>query len=194
MNRPFVEVIMPTFNRFNELKMSIASMACQTVRNWKVTVVIDDSPKSDRTKLIGMIGDFDDDRIQYIFSGKQYNDWGHTPREIGKQQSNAHYVIMTGDDNYYTPNFVKELSLAAAKNPGMIYWDMVHSHYGYCYFKCAPHFNQIDMGAFATRTDLAKQIKLGTDFAADGTYVEDFKKKFPTEKIEKINKILFVHN
>lgn len=194
MNRPFCEFILPTYNRYNELKMSLASIRCQSVINWKATVVIDDSPKSDRAKLIKMIQDFEDDRIGYMFSGKQYNDWGHTPREIGKQQSNAHYVIMTGDDNYYTPNFVKELNLAAANHPGMVYWDMVHSHYGYCHFKCAPSFNQIDMGAFATRTDLAKQIKLGTTFAADGTYVEDFKKKFPNERIEKINKILFVHN
>ena len=101
---------------------------------------------------------------------------------------------MSGDDNYYVPTFVSELKKAAVNSPGMIFWDMVHSHYGYSYFNCRPFFNQIDMGAFATRTDLAKKIKLGKGFAADGTYVEDFKKKFPKEKLTKINKVLFVHN
>jgi len=50
------------------------------------------------------------------------------------------------------------------------------------------------MGAFATHRDLAQQIKLGTDFAADGWFVEHFKQKFPEQRIVKINKVLFVHN
>jgi len=189
--KPIVEFILPTFNRYKELRMTLSSIVIQTVRNWKVTVVIDNSKDDDMVKVVGSFGD---DRIKYLFTGNRYNDWGHTPREIGKQQADAHYVIMSGDDNYYTPNFVKELGLASANHPGMIYWDMVHSHYNYQYFKCVPAYNQIDMGAFATRSDLAKQIKLGTGFAADGTYVEDFKKKFTNEKIVKINKVLFVHN
>src|SRR5690606_32897439 len=100
----------------------------------------------------------------------------------------------SGDDNYYIPTFINELTIASETNPGMIYWDMVHSHYKYSYFKCLPAFNQIDMGAFATRTDLAKQIKLGTSYAADVTFVEDFNKKFLDENIKKIEKVLFIHN
>jgi hypothetical protein len=76
----------------------------------------------------------------------------------------------------------------------MVYWDMVHSHYNYAYFKCVPAGGQIDMGAFATRRDLAQQLYLGTDYAADGWFVENFKQRFPTENIAKVNKILFVHN
>jgi hypothetical protein len=101
---------------------------------------------------------------------------------------------MTGDDNYYVPTFVKELKGAVKDSPGMVYWDMVHSHYDYQLFICSPGFNQIDIGAFATRSDLAKQIKLNTSYAADGEFVEEFKLKFPSEKIVKINKVLYVHN
>jgi hypothetical protein len=50
------------------------------------------------------------------------------------------------------------------------------------------------MGAFATRTDLAKQIYLGIAYSADGMFIETFKKKFPSQGIHKIDKVLFVHN
>jgi hypothetical protein len=129
-----------------------------------------------------------------MFTGCRYNDFGHTPREIGKQLSRATYIVMTGDDNYYTPNFVHELKNASIDKPGVIYWNMVHSHYGYTYFKCTPGNHQIDMGAFATRKDIAQSIELGHEFAADGYFIEEVKAKFPKEKMTKIDKILFVHN
>jgi hypothetical protein len=50
------------------------------------------------------------------------------------------------------------------------------------------------MGAFATRRELAQQIPLGTDFAADGWFVEQFKQNFPQQQIIKVEKVLFVHN
>jgi hypothetical protein len=165
------------------------SLICQTDGYWGAHVVIDNPDDVENIKLVES---FNDTRIRWSKMDKRYNDWGHTPREYGKQQSKAEYIIMTGDDNYYTPNFVAELN--RHHDAGMIYWDMVHSHYEYAYFKCSPFMNQIDMGAFATRRDLAQQIPLGTEYAADGLFVEHFKQKFPYENIAKINKVLFVHN
>ena len=189
--RQFVEFILPTYNRKYELGAALASLIAQTDGDWIANVVID-SPEETIADTVLEV--FTDNRIKKTHLEKRRNDWGHTPREIGKQMSEAEYVIMGRDDNYYTPNFVSELKKVANTHPGMIYWDMVHSHYNYSYFKCSPAFNQIDIGAFATRTDLAQQIKLGTHYAADGTFVEDFKKKFPKEEIVKINKVLYVHN
>lgn len=186
-----VDFIIPTYNRPAPLKCMLASLVAQTNSNWGAHVVIDNPEDEDNIKLVES---FNDPRIHWSKMDKRYNDWGHTPREYGKQKSGAEYIIMTGDDNYYTPNFVHELELKTELSPGMIYWDMVHSHYHYAYFKCVPAGGQIDMGAFATRRDLAQQIQLGTDYAADGWFVEQFKQKFPTENIAKINKVLFVHN
>jgi hypothetical protein len=89
---------------------------------------------------------------------------------------------------------VNELEIHSEMDYGMLYWDMVHSHYDYTYFECIPAVNRIDMGAFATRRDLAQQIELGKEYAADGLYVEKFKQQFPRERIVKIPKVLFVHN
>jgi len=193
-----VEFIIPTYDRVDLLNAMLASLAAQSSINWTATVIIDDKELEYRSNphyvdnLIHCL--YPLGNIRYIYSGERYNDWGHTPREIGKQQAVADYIIMTGDDNYYTPNFVEELVKASEGNPGMIYWDMIHSHYDYQYFKCVPAYNQIDMGAFATRRDLAQQIPLGVQYAADGLFVESFKHMFPNEEMVKINKVLFVHN
>jgi glycosyltransferase involved in cell wall biosynthesis len=186
-----VEFILPTFDRYLPIKSALASLTAQTDGDWGAHVVIDDV-KND--KMVEVVTSFNDSRICHSFMDKRYNDWGHTPREKGKQMSKARYIIMTGDDNYYTPNFVAELRTIVQGNPGMVYWDMVHSHFGYTFFQCVPAVGRIDMGAFATRKDLAHQIKMGTDFAADGWFVENFKRKFPKEAIVKIHKVLFVHN
>lgn len=186
-----VDFVIPTYNRPAPLRAMLASLVAQTNPAWRANVVIDNPEDVDNVALVESFGD---SRIRWTKTDKRYNDWGHTPRELGKQMSECQYVIMTGDDNYYTPNFVKELAFRTEMDYGMIYWDMVHSHYDYSYFKCKPNINFIDMGAFATRRDLAQQIPLGKEYAADGLYVEKFKKQFPTERIIKIEKVLFVHN
>lgn len=191
-----VEFIIPTYNRKEPLASMLASLLAQTNTSWKVHILVDDPSYEEPSyyKEFLHYSSYKERQIKVTIMTQRYNDWGHTPREIGKQESDAQYIIMTGDDNYYTPNFVEELSKAATSNPGMIYWDMVHSHYDYHYFKCFPAFNQIDMGAFATRRDLAQSIKLNTTYAADGEYVRDFNNLYPGESKVYIPKVLFVHN
>jgi len=187
-----VDFIIPTYHRPAPLRSMLASLVAQTNGDWGANVVIDGTDHLD--EILDIINMFKDSRITHTVTDKRYNDWGHTPREMGKQMSTADYIIMTGDDNYYTPNFVEEISTLCKQKVGMVYWDMVHSHFNYAYFKCVPAGGQIDMGAFATRRDLAQQLYLGTDYAADGWFVENFKQRFPVENIAKVNKVLFVHN
>jgi len=187
-----IEFIIPTYHRPAPLTSMLASLVAQTDGHWLANVVIDGNDHA--TDVLDVINLFNDARIRHTITDQRYNNFGHTPREIGKQMSECDYIIMTGDDNYYTSNFVAEIRSVCNSKPGMIYWDMVHSHYDYAYFNCRPATGQIDMGAFATRRDLAQQIKLGVDYAADGGFVENFKTMFPAENIIKIEKVLFVHN
>jgi glycosyltransferase involved in cell wall biosynthesis len=186
-----IEFIIPVYDREALLKCLLCSLIAQYDKEWKAHVMID-NPADKSIKH--MVDNINDDRIYYTVMNKRYNDYGHSLRQIAKQESDAEYIVMTCDDNYYTPNFIKELKEVIKDKPGIIYWDMVHSHFNYQVLNCYPSINHIDMGAFATRTDLAKQINLNTSFAADGEFVEDFKRKFPDERIVKINKILFIHN
>lgn len=190
---PIFEFIIPTYNRIRPLYLMLSSLAVQSKNNWKATIVVDDVENNRIKEIVNKI---DCDKINYMFLDKRYNDWGHTPRNIGKQASTSDYIILTGDDNYYVPSFIEELNQAVAIDKfGLIYWDMLHNGYGYNHFVTTLDVGCIDMGAFVTRRDLAQQIQLNTKLlTADSTFVLDFQKKFPHEKTHKINKILFVHN
>jgi hypothetical protein len=188
-----VDFIVPTHYRINELRLMLSSLKAQQCEDWIATVMIDNVFCEDIEQLINS---FSDDRIRYFYMDKRYNDWGHTPRQIGKQMSSCEYVIMTGDDNYYTPNTVCEIKRIVNEhgNPELIYWNMIHSHYNYAFFDCKVSMNQIDMGSFATRNDIAKSIELSKTYAADGVFVDEINRLYSNAKKIKIDKVLFVHN
>jgi hypothetical protein len=191
-SRPIFEFIIPTFDRVEPLYSMLASLIAQTKNNWKATIIIDGN-NNDIVKNI--VNKFDSPNIHYTTLDKRYNDWGHTPRNVGKNLSTSDYIILTGDDNYYVPTFIDELNeIIINGHVGMIYWDMIHNGYEYNFFKTTINDGRIDMGSFVTRRDLAQQIDLTKDYNADSQYVLQFQKQFPNEEIIKINKILFVHN
>lgn len=195
ITKPIVTFVFPTYDRRIPLYSALLSLLNQTSDNWEAIVVQDGETNSTSMTVVTNLPPCPQKaNVKHMWTKERHNDWGHTPREIGKQAATGHYIIMSGDDNYYVPTFVEEFEKATKDTPGMIYWDMVHSHYGYSHFVCSPAYNQIDMGAFATRSDLAKRIRLNTSFAADGEYVEEFKAVYPDEAIIKINKVLYVHN
>lgn len=187
-----IDFIIPTYNRPDLLRCILSSLICQTDGDWTANVVIDGTDHLSSTlKVIDSLSDI---RIKYTILENRYNNWGQTPRQIGKQNSVADYIIMTGDDNYYTPNLVEEIRKYSAANPALIYWNMVHSHANYQCYNCELRFERIDMGAFATRRDVAQKTILSEAFAADGLFIEQIKKDFPDEVFSKIGKILYVHN
>ena len=192
-----VNFVIPTYNRPDLLRCMLASLVAQSDPDWSAHVVMDSDEYErnsfDSQEVIERLY-CSNKQLKISYTGKPHNDWGHTPRDKGRMESTGLYTIMTGDDNYYVPKFVEEFKKALVGNPGFVYWDMVHSSFDYQYFKCTPGNGQIDIGAFAVRTDLCKQVPLGRDYAADGQFVEDYKKMFPHEKMVKINKILYVHN
>lgn len=191
--KSFIDFIVPTYNRHDQIRSMLHSLVSQYDSDWSANVIIDDI---ENDMMIDIIKDINNERIRYTFTGHRYNDWGHTPREMGKQLSDSQYVIMTGDDNYYVPTTVSEIKKAAAENntPGLIYWDMIHSHLNYKLLECKLLFGQIDMGAFATRRDIAQKIKLNNTYTADGWFIHDLNTIFPNEDKIKIDKVLFVHN
>lgn len=189
-----IEFIIPTYNRPYQLLTIISSILSQNNTNWKIHIVAD-----------GMYNGYDDikrifsniDKIKFSELQGPHNDWGHTPRQYGLDNTTEEWVVMSGDDNYYTPNFVNEFISKINNDINFIYCDMLHNHFNYQYFNSEPMINKIDIGNFAVRTKLAKLIKFNKgNYAADGEFVEEYVDKFCKEKynIEKINAALYVHN
>ena len=78
-----VDFIIPTFSRINELRSMLSSLVAQTDGDWQAQVIVDDTQND---AILSLAGSFRDNRIKVSFMDKRYNDWGHTPREWGKNQ------------------------------------------------------------------------------------------------------------
>lgn len=194
-----IEFVIPAYGRPYPLLTIIGSILSQSNKNWKIHVVAD----GDFTGY-GEIKNFFSgiEKIKFTELNGPHNDWGHTPRNYGLKNATEEWVIMTGDDNYYTPNFVDTFLSNINEQTNFIYCDMLHNHEThhtkpYTYFSSQPKINYIDIGNFASRASLAKEIPLNPkSFAADGEFVEEYLKLFcqNSNSIKKINQALYVHN
>jgi len=103
---------------------------------------------------------------------------------------------MTGDDNYYVPEFV-DIMLSESTNQHFVYCDMVHNWINkeYIPIKSKLQLGAIDVGNFMVKSNIGKKIRLiETENWAEWYFVQEFLNKFKHAKIKKVNKILYVHN
>jgi glycosyltransferase involved in cell wall biosynthesis len=188
-----IEFIIPTWERPEQLKTILQSLMVQTNPNWSAHVVID-----------GMTNDYrrvkdlyqDEERIRFSHVEGPNNDWGHTARNYGLDNSKEEWIVMTGDDNYYVPTFVQNFLSVAKKNVDFVYCDMLHDlkSDSYLPIQSLLQLGRIDIGNFMTRKTIIGDLRLITD-----SYEADFKfanyiTKHKTKRVHKINKILYVHN
>lgn len=192
-----IEFVIPTYNRTDLLMTCISSIVSQTNPNWKIHVVVDGSPSHIKDEINKIEQYYQlDNRIRFTYLTERYNDWGHTPRNIGLEQATEDWVVMTGEDNYYTPVFVDEM-LKGSTNAHFVFCSMVHNWVSreYIPVDCKVEYGKIDIGCFMVRTNMAQKLKLDTKInQADWFFVEDFMNKYPGARYNKVNKILYVHN
>jgi hypothetical protein len=156
----------------------------------------DNIPQTNLDRLNSFLNMIDDDRIKFTNLRNRYNDWGHTPRNYGVEHSTSEWVVMTGEDNYYCPEFVDQM-LQVSKGQDFVYCNMVHNWINkeYIGINTLLQFGRIDIGCFMVKTDIAKTIKLRTkEEWADWYFVEEFIKKHKDANIIKLDKVLYVHN
>jgi glycosyltransferase involved in cell wall biosynthesis len=193
---PNIEFIIPTYERTDHLMCVISSIKAQTNPNWKIHVVADCPPsKVELSKVVDYFKD--DSRIRFTILSKRSNDWGHTPRNFGLTFSKEEWVVMTGEDNYYTPIFVEEFLKEADKETNFVFCNMVtnYNNNQYAPMRCRIELGYIDIGCFMVRPELAKQIGIEVKYKelADGVLADKYIKRFEG-KVKQILKILYVHN
>jgi len=191
-----IEFIIPTYNRTEHLFTIICSILAQTNPNWKIHIVGDNIPNENLERLHYFLNVLKDNRIRFTNLEQRYNDWGHTPRNYGLEHATEDWVVMTGEDNYYTPVFVDEM-LKSSTNAHFVFCSMVHNWVSreYIPIDCKVEYGKIDIGCFMVRTNMAKKLKLDTKInQADWFFIEDFRKKYPAARFSKVNKVLYVHN
>lgn len=191
-----IEFIIPTYNRVTHLITLLGSLQSQSNPNWTAHVVADCPEDEIQEQLKTVIAFFNDPRLKLTILPERHNDWGHTPRQHGLDNATEEWVIMTGEDNYYVPEFV-DIMLEEGKNNHFVYCDMVHNwvNRDYIPIQSRIELGRIDIGNFMTKTNMAKKIKLKNKHEwADWYFIQDFKDKYKIAKYKKVNKVLYVHN
>jgi glycosyltransferase involved in cell wall biosynthesis len=197
MSNPILDIIAVTYGQTDILKCFINSIKSQTNKNWRLFLIHDG--KNEELRLDLHTNGYLDDNVIFIDHPERTEHYGHMLRKWGLENLVTNeYVLITNGDNYYTPNMVNEV---LNKNKDLIYFDCVHSHENisnhnrssYGYMNCNLSISNIDMGCVVVKSNIAKSVGFNSvGYAADWDYFNDILKTNPS--IEKINKILFVHN
>ena len=180
--------------KYSMLSM-MASIVAQTNPNWTIHVVC--YGEIDLTYLQDVFSEFDN--IKYSTIEREPNiPYSNSPKNYGLSTCTDEWLVFGADDNYYAPIFVDEMLKIINNNPkvNFIYFDMIHSYFGYTLFKCKPISHQIDMGSMVARTDLAKTLPLLDRTDGDGIFAEEYVAKFCKEKenIHYAEHVYFIHN
>ena len=214
----YLEFIIGTTARPHHLMTMLGSIKAQTDGNCKCHVIKKGDPDETYDKVISFYKDYVfGDHMRYTQLNKaisdqfegQFNLYGNFEYGLSVVNKHCDWVIMTNDDNYYSQDTIKRLNKVIEKNPNvnLIYFDMLYNsdmidstgeYIGsYEYYKTSLEFGLNDIGCFAYRANLTKDIKFDrTIMEADFLFLKEYIEKNcqNPDQIEKINKALFIHN
>lgn len=200
-------VVCVSYKRYRNIPVLLNCFLAQTLQNFKL-LVIHDGYDAEMDELLAPYKSRNPGVIDYLFTEKRFNDYGHSLRQIGISSAESEYLLLTNDDNYYCPLFLDYMFApihdAAGKQPDVVYCDMIHSHNNpgvrrqppYHFFETRPERYFIDIGCFIARTELAKSVGFGDKtHDGDATYFEDLLRAAgPDASVVKVPHVLFVHN
>ena len=168
----------------------------QTYDNIEI-IIMHDGPLP--TSAIVYAESLRDHRIRIYGTEVRYDDWGHTPRDLGidKLSEKSEAVIFTGVDNYYLPTFTAEVFEPVATNDTVVasYCDMLHNNKNWNKIDARLEYTRIDCGCFLVRSEIAREIRWGNRVSwEDWVFVEKVIKKYGMNHITKIARMLYIHN
>ena len=188
--------------RYRPLEILIHSFLVQTNPNWTLHVIHDGPAPADLWDIFRLFidGFKKDNRIHFYESEERNEKSGHPNRRMMLQKIDVDpkdFILMTNDDNYYTPRFIEYFLAKARFNTGLIYCNTLHSLTDYVIHNSTLGQGGIDMGAFIVRADIAKMTGFNhDDDQADGFYCGECAETCKKHDLQtvKIEKALFVHN
>lgn len=198
-----LSIIVVSYKQPIALQCLLSSLACQVLQNFEV-LVYHDGPDPE-TKAVVERFEQSSDRFRYHETARRYNDWGHSLRELGIQEAQGEYLLITNGDNYYVPRFT-QFAFDAVKIGclDMVLWDLIHSYTSSgqktlrCYtpFRVFPARYVVDIAAVMVRSDLARQVGfVDHSHNGDATYVEHLLAHGKSKmRVGKVEKVLAVHN
>ena len=190
-------IAVATYNQGErELRGFVYGLLSQTSYDFKA-YIHNDGPSIDSTGkfMEGIIKEYPDN-FEYLETDVRENLYGHPGRQLVLDKCEEPFITFTNADNLIIKDYAKVIVGCALKHdPDVITNSIVHSYFDYQPFPgnlftiC-----QTDFTNFTVKSDKAKQVKLRIkEFAADGFYCDDFRRRFPNFKQIHIPCILAVH-
>lgn len=111
-----VSVIIPTYNRANNIERAINSVLNQTYDNIEIIVVDDNSNNSEcRKEMIKIMKKYsNNEKVIYLKHEKNKN--GAAARNTGINNSTGEYITFLDDDDYFMPNRIEIIVNELEKN------------------------------------------------------------------------------
>jgi hypothetical protein len=196
-----LDVVAVAFEREGELCVFVQSWINQTVSNWRLKV-IHDGPNEKFMQIMQGFADAKPDQIEFFCTLDRHCDYGHTLRQIGIDQAQGDYLLITNADNYFIPKAAEYLGGVMGQSD-VVLFDMVHSHNRpggrdlppYSYFETDYRRGSIDVSSAIVRTKMAKKVGFqDKSHDGDATYFEDILRSHEGISVLKLPQILFVHN
>lgn len=117
---PYFSIVIPTFNRYEELKRSIGSVIAQSFEDWELIVVDDGSTDQTSTLLADYTSQ--DKRIKYFQRSKSRVKGASTCRNTGIENAKGDYIaFLDSDDEWKYNKLERDKYRIINKNSSAIY-------------------------------------------------------------------------
>lgn len=192
-----IHCICVAYQRPIRMEILIRSFIVQTDRRWMLHIVYDGQVPGSILDIIQPL--MKDKRIRFYSSEERYEKYGHPNRRVMLQKittKTGDFILMTNDDNYYTPRFIEYFLKTVKPNVGMVYCNTLRN-FEYEVHNSVIGSGGIDMGAFMVREDIAKRTGFNHEtVCADGIYAHECFQECKKRNLiaVKIEKPLFIHN
>jgi len=115
---PVISVVIPTYNRANDLKRALKSVQVQTFTNWEVLIV--DNHSVDNTDQV--VSDFNDSRIKLF---KIHNNGViAASRNVGIREASGEYIAFLDSDDWWKPEKLRLCLDALNAGADIVYHDL----------------------------------------------------------------------
>lgn len=194
-----IHVLCVAYERNLPLLGLILAFRNQTNPNWDLEIMYDGRIPTDIREMISDQKS-EDARIKYKYSQQRIGNYGHNNRKALIEKADydlKDFIMLTNDDNYYVPTFIQQVSYCIDDNTGMVLFNMAHNHLDYSVIDTIIERKRIDIGSFVVRLDIAKEIGFNSiEYHADYLFAKDCADLCGKKglSINKINKLLFIHN
>lgn len=118
MNRPFVSVVIPTYNRAEDLQRALQSVREQTYTNWEV-IVVDNYSTDNTDDIVGMI---EDPRV-FLYKIRN-NGVIAVSRNLGIQKASGELIALLDSDDWWAKEKLERSVAAIQSGADIVYHDL----------------------------------------------------------------------